>query len=340
MSCNKSTEGEFVHENTKERQPDLCQLAYHIPSQSKRGSMKNISDKTAPNAQKLAVATAVMAAGVLAFSPSQAAAAIDISHKIKIAGDLRMFTQRMGLAVAFVMLDVEKDHYLAVLRDEYSEFEVDIAALRNGDPLYQMAPEENKLVLEAINTVEFGWSILGPQLKDVIDAGAVDDAHFTKIEKVNTQVMTLADSLIHRILVEYKDKLPLDLAYQIDIAGVQRTLSQKMIKEAILVALEFEVEAHHEMLVGSTQLFQFGQDKLAGKMLHNEHMLSPLEGEMAAQLENSGAEWAKLKPILEKLDQSHQMDGDDAHQLAVEADKLLEVYDAILGLLIKEAELV
>ncbi|MEP6064164.1 MAG: hypothetical protein ABJ178_14235, partial [Marinomonas sp.] len=77
-----------------------------------------------------------------------------------------------------------------------------------------------------------------------------------------------------------------------------------------------------------------------GKMLHNEHMLPALEGELAAQLENSKAEWAKLKPILEKLDQSHQMDGDDAHQLAAEADKLLEVYDAILALLIKEAELV
>lgn len=297
--------------------------------------------KTTDTKMRKAVAAAsILATSAVILTPSYAAAAIDVSHKIKIAGDLRMFTQRMALAVAFVMLDVKKDHYLEVLRDEYGEFEADVAALRNGDAAFQMAPEENKLVLEAINTVEFGWSILGPQLKDVIGAGGVDDAHFAKIEKVNTQVMTLADSLIHRILLEYKDDIPLDLAYQIDVAGAQRMLSQKMIKEAILVALGFEADDHHKMLVGSMQLFQFGHDKLAGKMLHNEHTLPALEGELAGHLEHALHCWAKLKPILEKLDQSHNMDMADAEELAVEADELLVTFDAIVDELIKQAELV
>ena len=76
--------------------------------------------------------------------------------------------------------------------------------------------------------------------------------------------MTLTDSLVHRIMNEYKDDLPMELAYQIDVSGMQRTLSQKMIKEGILIGLGFEAEAHHEMLVGSMRLFQFGMDKLRG----------------------------------------------------------------------------
>lgn len=289
---------------------------------------------------KLTSSVSIAAIGILAFSPSIAAAAIDISHKIKIAGDLRMFTQRMALSAAFVMLDVEKDHYLNVLREEYDEFEADINSLRAGDPKYRMEPERNELVLEAINTVEFGWKALGPELKDVIDTRAVDDAHFTKIEKVNTLVMTLADSLIHRILFEYKEEIPTDLAYQIDVVGALRTLSQKMIKEAILVALEFEAEAHHEMLGGSMQLFRFGLDKLAGKMMHNEHTLPAPSTEIALQLTKAEHCWVKLQPILEKLDQSHQVSKDEVKELAKEADVMLAAFDAMADVLIKEAELI
>lgn len=289
---------------------------------------------------KVASTLSIASMGALAFQPSMAAAAVDVSHKIKIAGDLRMFTQRMALSTAFVMLGVEKDHYLEVLREEYVEFGEDIDALRNGDSKYSMEPEDNKLVLEAINTMEFGWSILGPALKDVIDTGTIDNPHFHKIEKVNVQVMTLADSLIHRILLEYKDDIPLDLAYQIDVVGVLRTLSQKMIKEAILVALEFEAEAHHEMLTGSMQLFRFDLDKLAGKMLHNEHMLPAPSPDIQVHLDKAEHCWAKLKPILEKLDKSHKVETAEVQELAKEADVMLEAFDAIADILIKEAALV
>ena len=277
-------------------------------------------------------------AGILALSPLSAAAAIDISHKIKIAGDLRMFTQRMALSAAFVMLNIEKEHYLDVLRDEYGEFNADIMALRNGDPAFSMAPEDNTLVLEAIDTVAFGWTFLGPSLKDVIDTGAIDDAHFTAIERVNTQVMTLTDSLIHRILFEYKDGIQIDLAYQIDVVGTLRMLSQKMIKEAILIALEFEAEDHHEMLVGSMQLFRFDLDKLAGNMLHNEHTLPVMTGDLAEHLVMAEHCWAKLQPILKKLDETHAVEDSEVLELAHEADRMLEVFDAMNGVLIKQAE--
>ncbi len=289
---------------------------------------------------KLASSVSIAALGILTFSPSIAAAAIDISHKIKISGDLRVFTQRMALSAAFVMLDVETDHYLEVIREEYGEFEADIEALRKGDPQFSMEPEQNELVLEAINTVEFGWKALGPELKKVIDNNTIDDAGFTKIEKVNTLVMTLADSLIHRVLLEYKDEIPIDLAYQIDVVGAQRTLSQKMIKEAILVALEFEPEAHHEMLVGSMQLFRFGLDKLAGNMMHNEHTLPTPNAEIASQLAKAEHCWAKLQPILEKLDHTQQVSKEEVKELAKEADVMLAAFDAMSNVLIKEAELI
>jgi hypothetical protein len=289
---------------------------------------------------KATSALAITSAGILTLSPSLAAAAVDISHKVKIAGDLRMFTQRMALSAAFVMLDVETEHYLEVLTEEYDEFEADIADLRNGDPKFSMAPEQNKFVLEAINTVEFGWKILGPELKYVVDNRGIDDLHFNKIEKVNAQVMTLADSLIHRILLEYKEDIPIDLANQIDVVGVQRMLSQKMIKEAILVAMEFEAEAHHEMLVGSMQLFQFGLDKLASKMLHNERMLPEASAGIATELEKAVHCWAKLSPILNKLDQTHTFDRADLKTLADEADVMLAAFDAMADILIHEAELI
>jgi hypothetical protein len=227
-----------------------------------------------------------------------------------------------------------------VLREEYGEFEADIATLWAGDSNYAMEPEQNQLVLEAINTVEFGWKALGPELKAAIDTGTVDDAHFTKIERTNTLVMTLADSLIHRIMLEYKDEIPLGLAYQIDVVGAQRTLSQKMIKEAILVALGFDVEAHHEMLIGSMQLFRFGLDKLAGQMQHNGQTLPALSKDISEHLTKAEHCWTKLQPILEKLDQSHQVSPDEVKELAKEADVMLAAFDAMSDVLIKEAELV
>lgn len=277
--------------------------------------------------------------GMVAMSPTTAAAAIDISHKIRIAGDLRTFTQEMALASAFVMLDVEKDHYLDVLREEFDEFSSDIEVLRAGKAEYSMEPEANVLVLEAINTVELGWSILGPAIKDVIDTGEVDDAHFTKIEKVNVQVMTLADSLIHRIMNEYKEDIPTELAYQIDVVGMQRTLSQKMVKEALLVGLEFEAEAHHEMLIGSIQVFQFGMDKLRGEMLHNEVFLPDPGSEIAERLDAVDEIWKLLEPNLVALDTTHDVQGVDVVELAHEAEDMMNIFNEIYAMLIQQAEI-
>lgn len=278
------------------------------------------------------------AMGAMALSPSMAAAAIDVSHKIKIAGDLRTFTQRMALATAFVMLDVDRAHFMDVLKEEYDEFAHDMEVLAAGDPAYHMEPEQNALVLEAINTVGIGWGVLGPALKDIIEAGTVDDAHFKKVEKVNVQVMALTDSLLHRIMTEYRESLPQALAFQIDVAGVQRMLSQKMIKEAILVALEFEAEAHHTMLLGSTQLYGFGLDKLHGRMLHNEVMLPEPDAAMKKELDKADHCWEKLQPILRKLDESHATTPGELSELAKEADITMEIYSAILEMLLKEAE--
>jgi len=302
--------------------------------------MANVGPKTADNYLTAAKYLSFAAVGVAALTPAHASAAVDISHRIRIAGDLRTFTQRMALSVAFVMLDVDRGHFLEVLNKEYNEFNADIEALRTGDPKYNMKAEENKLVLEAINTVEFGWKVLGPLLKDVIDAGAVDDAHFTKIEKTNTQVMTLTDNLIHRIMKEYKADIPLGLGYQIDVAGSQQMLSQKMIKEAVLIALEFEAEAHHEMLLGSMQLFEFGFDKLGGKMAHNEVLLPEPGGEIAKQLGHAADFWGKAKPILQKLDETHHADHADLIELAKESDILMEDFGAITDLLIRSLEAV
>jgi len=289
---------------------------------------------------KTASLATVASVGALAMTPSMAAAAIDISQKIRIAGDLRTFTQRMALASAFVLLDVERDHYLNVLRDEFNEFSADIEVLRQGRSEYGMAPEENTLVLEAIDTVELGWSILGPAIEHVIDTGMVDDTDFTKIEKTNVQVMSLTDSLIHRIMNEYKADIPTELAYQIDVVGVQRMLSQKMVKEGILLGLEFEADAHHEMLLGSVQVFQFGMDKLRGEMLHNEVFLPEPGSDIAEMLDRVDQIWALLQPSLEALDESHSIDSVDIVELAHEADDMLAIFDEIYAVLIRRAEAV
>lgn len=301
--------------------------------------MLGLPDLTRRDACKTLSAATLMT-GCFTLTPSMAAAAIDVSHKIKISGDLRTFTQRMALATAFVMLDVERDHFMEVLKAEYDEFAHDIEVLVAGDAKYHMEPEQNELVLEAINTVGIGWKVLGPALKDIIDTGAVDDAHFKKVEKVNIQVMALTDSLLHRIMTEYKESLPAILAYQIDVAGVQRMLSQKMIKEAILVALEFEAETHHEMLLGSMQLYSFGIDKLNGEMLHNEVMLPKPEPALKSELAKAEHCWSKLRPILDKLDSSHEVSPAELVELAKEADLTMDIYSAMLAMLLKEAEAV
>ncbi|MEM7056059.1 MAG: type IV pili methyl-accepting chemotaxis transducer N-terminal domain-containing protein [Pseudomonadota bacterium] len=286
---------------------------------------------------KMAGYASLAAAAGLAATATNASAAQDISHKIKIAGELRTFVQRMALATAFVKLDVDRKHFLEVLTEEFELFNADIQALKSGDPKYAMPAEDNKLVLEAIGTVEIGWKVLGPQLKDVIDAGDVDAPHFTKIEKVNGHVLALTDSLLHRIMHEYKSSLPLELAYQIDVAGVQQMLSQKMIKEAILVALEFEADKHHDMLVGSMQLFDFGMDKLNGIMLHNEVMLPKPTDDIQPKLDEAKVYWEKLQPILHHVDQAHRATNEELAELARESDILMDIYGHIINALIERA---
>ncbi|MEO0760616.1 MAG: hypothetical protein AAFZ09_02235, partial [Pseudomonadota bacterium] len=63
-------------------------------------------------------------------------------------------------------------------------------------------------------------------------------------------------------------------------------------------------------------------------------------GEMKVELEKAEHCWNTLLPILEKLDESHQANPEELSELAKEADITMEIYSAILEMLLKEAETV
>ena len=255
----------------------------------------------------LAIATCVATIQTPAFAQENvvpAAAVIEDSGKVRIniAGKLRMLSQRIPSAACHVAENIEKDAATALLVGASAEFEAILNALENGDQsMSVVAAEQDRKVLMKIAEVRELWE----PMKAAADKIAAGDASSENVETLlngNMKLLGAAKLLVTEVVGEYSN--PADMVQAesmlIDVSGRQRMLTQKMSKEACILASDFKVDGMAESLQATMALFENSLSALQNGMPEVGIRRPPTPG-IAAGLNGVRDNWNAVKPKLEAI---------------------------------------
>lgn len=207
---------------------------------------------------------------------------------IDVAGRQRMLTQRMSKEFLQVALDIDAADNRGRMLGSINLFNVSLYQLINGDSVTGIVGTPNHLVGSGLDEVVSLWKPFSQLLLNNVDtirdaSGFVDMNIISMVEAQNVPVLVKSNVVVGRLVDAAQSAGAPTNGLVVDTAGRQRTLIQRMCKEALLIGLGSSITTNVGRLKGTQLLFL------------NSH------GGIV-----EGATWAGV-PVLNKLCTMHQM---------------------------------
>ena len=224
------------------------------------------------------------------------------SERIAVASKLRMLSQRIPAAACFAHIGIQTDESKATLASNAAEFSGILAALQNGAPEMGIPSEEGDFtVMRALKTVQNVWEPLQKNIDNVIDLGGYE----WSVAYVANQSVPLLDEsnwLSSVLIGEYSDPTVLLQAdaMTIDIAGRQRTLSQRIAKSACLYSTGLETVYAGKELVEARQHYDASLRALRFGM-PEAGIQASTNAEINSELDEILAQWEGVQSILDAV---------------------------------------
>lgn len=207
---------------------------------------------------------------------------------IDVAGRQRMLTQRMSKEFLQVALDIDAADNRGRMLGSINLINVSLYQLINGDSVTGIVGTPNHLVGSGLDEVVSLWKPFSQLLLNNVDtirdaSGFVDMNIISMVEAQNVPVLVKSNVVVGRLVDAAQSAGAPTNGLVVDTAGRQRTLIQRMCKEALLIGLGSSITTNVGRLKGTQLLFL------------NSH------GGIV-----EGATWAGV-PVLNKLCTMHQM---------------------------------
>lgn len=175
---------------------------------------------------------------------------------INISGRQRMFTQKMSKEVFFIAIDIDKDKNLKSLKESMVLFNNGLNILLNGDQNLSISKTTDIEILEQLTKVSALWTLFKVELNRVLDNRYKPDT-LENIAKDNLLLLKSMNEAVEMYTIKsnfYKKNSK--LAEEINVAGRQRMLTQKMTKELLLVANGIDIDKNKKETRKTGELFE------------------------------------------------------------------------------------
>ncbi|MEM7545293.1 MAG: type IV pili methyl-accepting chemotaxis transducer N-terminal domain-containing protein [Pseudomonadota bacterium] len=255
--------------------------------------------------------------------PARAQDASAVGYKINIAGRQRMLSQRIAMAVCMARLGVEPEDNVGFVRASMAQFDLAQKALREGSGDFGLPKETHPSVLAALGRSDDAWADMAGTCSEITTRRTVSRQNLQDIAKLNLDVLSRANIVVKKMIAVYQtdDRSDLGSARAIDMAGRQRMLSQKMIKEAALIGLKFRKTDNRRFLEETLTTFDNSLFKL---MYGDENDDFPAAPEpVLERLLDVEALWLDLYPLMDEIASSGRADSFELGELSASALRLL-----------------
>ncbi len=269
----------------------------------------------------------------LAPALSQAATLVGAEaakRKINLAGRQRMLSQRMAMLTCMAEAGVQADSARERARSAHALFSRTHEGLRFGDEGQGLPVEQTMEMLDALAAVDMLWRGYGLAVESYVLEG--DAKALRVIHARNPAVLKTMNDAVGQMETVYGEGLIApELATAINVAGRQRMLIMKALKEACMIGRGFDPDGDRKALQGTIALFGTSLYKLrVGNAW--DGIIAPPTFEVDMQLELVQAVWDWMEPHLKQIASGAQADTALLSQLLYHGEVVLNEMNAAVAL--------
>ncbi len=281
----------------------------------------------------LALAVVVELPPAMAQENSEISAS-DAARKVNISGRQRMLSQRMAKAACLMAKDISFASSFDQLTQAYSLYDRSNTGLRTGDDGMGLLQEQSPKVLDALAAVDEPWSVYQGIVETGIDNGAIESAQLETLDEASLNVlkyMNIAVFKTARAYASISPDLPLGLTITVDVAGRQRMLTQKAVKEACMMSIAGEPLVYADQLAETIELFD-----LSLKALRDGHdevgVIAAPTRAIDRKLNEVSELWKPLKSLLDRAARGEVLSDRDLSRAARLSEPLLSTMNEAVGM--------
>jgi len=225
--------------------------------------------------------------------------------KLNEAGRQRMLTQRMSKAACLAQLGVDAALHRKIAQDAALRFGLVLTGLQQGSADLGFEAETSRMVLIQLEKTEVLWNRFAP-LVGRLSGEAGDESALAALRKSNVRLLKQMDRSVTAIQSEMATGVEFSQqAMALNVAGRQRMLTQKAIKDMCMVMSGIDPEADRKALRATVAEFENSlRDLREGSPARS--LIAAPTWEIDAQLEMVEGLWFELSPIVQTV-----MSGDD-----------------------------
>ena len=229
----------------------------------------------------------------------------ELAISINLSGKQRMLTQKMTKESFLIRSNIDKKENSKKLIKSSQLFDKTLKGLMRGDKSLNLVAIKNDKIQAQLKKVETLWIPFYKEIKAVI-AGDAKDSSYDILEKSNITLLKEMNRAVGLYTSSNQGENRFALANDINLAGKQRMLTQKMGKALLFASNNFKKKEYIVDFKKSRKLFS---DTLKGllygsKILHLEGTKLP---KITAQLKVVDKLWKEHQPILKKAIEGKEM---------------------------------
>jgi len=249
---------------------------------------------------------------------------------INLAGKQRMLTQKMSKHSLLIAEKIEVEKNTEELKKAAELFDRTLKGLMYGDKGLRLAKTDSKEIFAQLKKVQNLWIDFKKYI-DAVLAGDTSKEVLNNIAKKNVPLLKNMHKAVTMFVAKSGklSKLNIDTANDINVAGRQRMLTQKMSKELLLIDLGINVKNNRKNLKKTIALF----DKSLKALLYGDKEMG-LKGcklnHIKKQLLLVEGYWKQIKPTLNETKYSKprlKAITDALNLTLVEMDKAVKMYE-------------
>ena len=222
----------------------------------------------------------------------------DLAIAINLSGKQRMLTQKMSKESFMLFLGIDRQNAKKNLIDSKELFDRTLKGLMYGDKGLKLVATKDKSILSKLKEVEALWEPFKEHIEKIYNYEA-SDKDYWYIKNNNINLLKRMNEAVFMYAKLNKNDSKFKLANDINLAGRQRMLTQKISKDLLQYILDLDRNASLIDLQNSVKLF----DKtLYG--LYNGDKEQNLHGTKLTKIVNQlnivKREWQELKPLIKE----------------------------------------
>jgi nitrate/nitrite-specific signal transduction histidine kinase len=238
----------------------------------------------------------------LAIGPGAGPALAAVDEKgwsaaINVAGRQRMLSQKMFKEMLLVHHQVDVEANAKAMAGTIKLFTDSHRRLVDGDAEQGIPAAPTPEVAAALSAIEAPWAAFREGLSA---GGAVDAARLGALAGANERLLAAVAAMVETYEQAQKAAMGTATGKVINWAGRQRMLSQRMAKEALLIAAQADAEAARTRLAKARELFASSHAALSTGSAE-AGIPAPADPQVVRQQAKVGDLWTGYQQVLDRV---------------------------------------